>query len=112
MCRCEQKKRRFTSYSDKQLRRARFLYVSFCRQAIALDKTGEILAFCAGRMAANGFYAYGHIRSIQYSILRQIWRWDHQSKLQWLEWCRANGWENEYGNGWVRKQDTDLRGAN
>lgn len=79
------------------LARARRLYVRLCRSAIALDRTGNVLEFCAGRMLDSGMYAEcmsrkNGLQNIRFAILRQMWRLDHAQRLTWHEWYFKNGW--------------------
>jgi hypothetical protein len=81
----------------RSLARARRLYVRLCRAAIALDGSGDVLEYCAGRMLDAGMYAEcvsrkNALQNIRYAILRAMWRYDYAQKLTWHEWTFKNAW--------------------
>lgn len=85
------------------LARARRLYVQLCRRAIAEDRTGDVLEFCAGRMLDSGMYSDcqprpAALHDIRFAILRRMWRLEsvpgarHGRIPTWHEWALMNGW--------------------
>jgi hypothetical protein len=98
-----QKQRTFFTKTNRQLRKARSLYAAFCRQAIALDRTGQTLDICARRMMKSGMYSDNQChRHVKYALLRTMWRWDRQLRLSWHDWCYKNGWTGWY---WTRRMN-------
>ena len=107
---CCHEKRRCWDDATKKLKRARSLYYTFIRAAVALDKTEATLHLCAKRMIESGLRAScSNPGDVQYSILRAMWRWDTVPYGRrprglwpnwvgsWYEWCDKNGWEAHYG---------------
>lgn len=88
--------------SAERLRRARWLYVRLCRGAIAMDKSGHKLQYCAERMIEAGLYAQiSGFRAARYSILRKMWAFDSYRGMEWWAWTQKNGWVPIY---WTRTQ--------
>jgi len=72
----------------KILRRARRLYILFCRHQLT---TTEKLNFCARRMLDSGLYANATpLRQVRSSILRSKWRLE--CGREWHRWMADNGW--------------------
>lgn len=88
----ENRKKRRTYADKKWLQVLRIRYVWRCRQQIMLDRTGQILRFCAKQMIIHEVRRDVSMNNACYAILRQIWRFDKKSGLSWHDWTRKNGW--------------------
>lgn len=84
-----------TPRSKKELERAKSLYVRIVRQAIALDRTGQVLEHCAIQLMR--LYINPSIRDMRYILLRRMWRWDRATGIGWHEWCWKNGYNSDNG---------------
>ena len=85
-------KRRNPYQHKKWLKTLRLRYIWRYRQAIMLDRTGEILRFCGKQMIIHDVRKCISLNDACYAILRQIWRFDKASNLGWHDWTSKNGW--------------------
>lgn len=81
--------------SKKQLERAKSLYIRIVRQAIALDRTGQVLEHCAKQLMR--LYINPSLRDMRFVLIRRMWKWDRASGLGWHEWCEKNGYHSDNG---------------
>ena len=85
------RKRRNAFEHKKWLKALRLRYVWKFRANIMLDRTGEVLRFCAKQMIIHDVRKCTSINDACYAILRQIWRFDKASNLGWHDWTSKNG---------------------
>lgn len=91
ICRARNKRRNLRKDAE-WLRDLRLRYIWRCRQAIMLDRYGDVLKFCARQLIVHEVRGDLSMNNACYAILRQIWRFDKRANLSWHQWTQKNGW--------------------